>query len=117
MIKHYLKIAFRNLWKYRNQTLVSIAGLAVGFVCFAISALWIRHEMTYDSFHKNADRMYLVNQSGFFTEIIDGTPYPLAGYLKSTFPEIANAVAVVRETIDFKHEGINRKTSILRVDS
>jgi hypothetical protein len=30
MIKHYLKIAFRNLWKYKNQTLVSVIGLAVG---------------------------------------------------------------------------------------
>jgi hypothetical protein len=32
MIKHYLKVAFRNMWKYRNQTLVSVAGLAVGAV-------------------------------------------------------------------------------------
>jgi hypothetical protein len=35
MIKHYLKIAFRNLWKYKSQTLVSVAGLATGFVCLA----------------------------------------------------------------------------------
>ena len=52
MIKHYLKVAFRNLMKYKTQSLVSIIGLAVGFTCFALSALWIRYEMTYDDFHE-----------------------------------------------------------------
>ena len=50
MIKHYLKVAFRNLAKYKVQSIVSILGLAVGFVCFALSTLWIRYEMTYDTF-------------------------------------------------------------------
>ena len=54
MIKHYLKVAFRNLMKYKTQSLVSIIGLAVGFTCFALSVLWIRYEMTYDTFHNGA---------------------------------------------------------------
>ena len=60
MITHYLKVAVRNLLKYKTQTIVSILGLAVGFVCFALSAFWIRYEMTYDAFHEDADRIYLV---------------------------------------------------------
>ena len=60
MIKHYLKVAFRNLMKYKTQSLVSIIGLAVGFTCFALSVLWIRYEMTYDTFHKGAERIYMV---------------------------------------------------------
>ena len=51
MIKHYLKVAFRNLMKYKPQSFVSIIGLAVGFTCFALSVLWIHYEMTYDNFH------------------------------------------------------------------
>jgi len=39
MIVHNLKIAFRNLWKYMTQNIISIIGLAVGFTCFAFSAL------------------------------------------------------------------------------
>ena len=54
MIYHYLKIAFRNLIKYKTQSIVSIVGLAIGFTCFALSALWIRYEMTYDTFHEGA---------------------------------------------------------------
>ncbi|MDR1182923.1 MAG: ABC transporter permease [Bacteroidales bacterium] len=116
MIKHYFKVAFRNMWKYRNQTLVSVAGLAVGFVCFAMSTLWIRYEMTYDSFHKNADRMYCVNWQDT-DGIARFTPSPLAGYLKSTFPEIASAVPVSLENLDFKYEGTSHKSDILRIDS
>ena len=55
MITHYLKVAFRNLVKYKTQTLISIIGLSVGFTCFALSVLWIRYEMTYDNFHERSE--------------------------------------------------------------
>jgi hypothetical protein len=96
MIHHYLKIAFRNMWKYKGQTLVSVAGLAVGFVCFAMATLWIRYEMTYDSFHKNADRMYYINVPD--VNSVHGisaiTPNMLASHLKETFPEISRATTI-----------------------
>lgn len=63
MIYHYLKIAFRNLIKYKTQSIVSIVGLAIGFTCFALSVLWIRYEMTYDDFHEdqNASTWQAIN--------------------------------------------------------
>ena len=69
MIKHYLKVAFRNLAKYKVQSIVSILGLAVGFVCFALSTLWIRYEMTYDTFHEGAERIYLVRAHYVFRSV------------------------------------------------
>jgi ABC-type antimicrobial peptide transport system permease subunit len=97
MINHYIKIAVRNLLKYRGQTLISVVGLAVGFACFAMSALWIRYEMTYDAFHKNADRMYCVEVPNIYARngLTRMSPYPLAEYLKATFPEIKNAVLFI----------------------
>ena len=94
MITHYLKIAFRNMRKYKNQTLISVIGLAVGFTCFALAMLWIRYEMTFDSFHKNARQMYVVYRSDSYlpTGYNRDTPYALAAYLKQTFPEIADAI-------------------------
>ncbi|MDR0724792.1 MAG: ABC transporter permease, partial [Prevotellaceae bacterium] len=96
MIKHFLKVAFRNLRKYKSQTLVSVVGLAVGFACFAIAMLWIRYEMSFDRFHKNAERIYCVYQSSEFTPsgFTRRNPHPLAEYLKKTFPEIARAVSI-----------------------
>lgn len=79
MIKHYLKVAFRNLMKYKIQSLVSIIGLAVGFTCFALSVLWIRYEMTYDNFHEGAERIYLAGSS--FRLYGDGFTYNSSSFL------------------------------------
>lgn len=90
MIKHYLKVAFRSLLKYKLQSIVSIIGLAVGFTCFALSVLWIRYEMTYDDFHNGADRIYLVraHYSDNPGKLSNTTPYPLVDYLRENMPEI-----------------------------
>lgn len=90
MLKHYLKIGFCNLIKYKLQSMISIAGLSVGFVCFCLSALWIHHELTYDNFHKDAHLIYRVRVADTWKGVglSSMTPYPLAGYLKETFPEI-----------------------------
>ena len=55
MIQHYFKIAFRNILKYKTQSIISILGLAVGFTCFALANLWIHYEMTYDAYHEGPD--------------------------------------------------------------
>lgn len=96
MTRHYIKIAFRNLLKYRTQSIISIIGLAIGFASFALSGLWIRHEMTYDSFHKDADRIYRADNK---TNMGDGklsriTSLLLADHLKQNFPEIEQACFV-----------------------
>lgn len=87
MLQHYIKLAFRNLIKYKSQSVISIIGLAIGFTCFALSTLWIRYEQTYDTFHKGADRIYLVRVESYMSSsgISEITPYPLAGFLKATF--------------------------------
>jgi ABC-type antimicrobial peptide transport system permease subunit len=121
MIKHYLKVAFRNMWKYKGQTLISVIGLAVGFACFAMATLWIRYEMSYDSFHKNAGRMYCVNLPNVFTPtgFTRNGPQQLAGYLKSTFPEIAKATTVRprNNSFYFKLDGVPHKADMLEIDS
>jgi hypothetical protein len=76
------------------QSVISIIGLAVGFTCFALASLWIRYEMTYDTFHKDADRICFVSHWLEFSNedhLSHWTPYLLASHLKETFPEIEDA--------------------------
>ena len=40
MLLHYLKVAVRNLLKYKTQSIISMVGLAVGFACISLSAYW-----------------------------------------------------------------------------
>ena len=98
MILHYLKIAWRNLLKYRMQTAVNVVGIAVGFACFAFANLWMRYEASFDSRYEAADRMYLV-----YTEqpikaggLSPNVPYPTSTLLKQEFPEVEAACAFTR---------------------
>ena len=90
MITHYLKVAVRNLLKYKTQTIISILGLAVGFVCFALSAIWIEHESSFDHYRKDVERLYMVrtnhgyNEGGIQTHI----NYPFGNFLLENFPEV-----------------------------
>ena len=97
MLGHYLKIAWRNLLKYRTQTAVNIVGLAVGFACFAFSLIWIRYELTYDRYHKGAERLYLAyrvsptDATGYDLEVKDVVPL-----LRESFPEVEDVCGISR---------------------
>ncbi|MDL2323073.1 ABC transporter permease [Bacteroidales bacterium OttesenSCG-928-A17] len=100
MLKHNIIVAFRNLWKYKTQSLISVIGLAVGFTCFALASLWLRYEMTYDSFHKNAKDTYVVvlpnTQSPSGLMLLNTAVY--ANHLKETFPEVKDALFISKTT-------------------
>ena len=63
MIIHYLKVAIRNLLKYKRQNLISIGGLAVGLFCFCICFYISRFINSVDKCfenHKRIAEVYLV---------------------------------------------------------
>lgn len=57
MITHYLKVAVRNLLKYKTQNLISIVGLAVGLFCFCICFYISRFIMSVDKCFENHERI------------------------------------------------------------
>lgn len=90
MFHHYLKIAFRNIRKYKAQTVISVVGLALGLVCFSMSFLWMQYINSYEDFVPDADRIYLVGKdSSAFHEAADYiTPYIISDVLTENLPEI-----------------------------
>ena len=123
MIIHYLKIAFRNLFKYKTQSVISVLGLAVGFTCFALSAIWIHYEMTYDTFHEDAGQIHIIRKKddGSLTQngISNYTPYLLAQYLKDNFSEVKAACAtqIGYYAEDYYFNDQPHKLHDLRIDS
>lgn len=56
MLSHYVKVSFRELLKYRTQSIVSIIGLAVGFTTFILGGYWLWWETHFDnSIRKQTD--------------------------------------------------------------
>ena len=60
MIKNYFKIAWRNLKKNRLYALINITGLTIGIASCLLIGVYIRHELSYDRFNANADKIVRV---------------------------------------------------------
>ena len=121
MIQHYFKIAFRNILKYKTQSIISILGLAVGFTCFALANLWIHYEMTYDAYHEGADRMYILCKESIFgvNGYSTSMPYPASTLLKNDFPEVEAACAYTRwgQKADIKANDHKVEVHYIQADS
>ena len=60
MIKHYLKVSFRNLWKYKSFSAINILGLAIGMAACLLILQYVSFKLSFDQFHKNAKNIYRV---------------------------------------------------------
>ncbi|MFC1492918.1 ABC transporter permease [candidate division KSB1 bacterium] len=88
MLRNYLKVAFRNVMRYKVYSFINITGLAVGLACCIFIYLWVQNELSYDDFHENSERIFRVNyvyQSGRGNEYLC---YPVADRLAERYPEI-----------------------------
>lgn len=91
MLKNYLKIALRNLWKHKVFSFINVLGLTVGMsACFLIF-LYVNFEISYDAFNTKADRIYrLVTDIKTPSETINTgvTSWAFAPNIKNDFPEV-----------------------------
>ena len=97
MIRNYLKIAFRNLKRNKGFSFINILGLAIGMASAMLILLWIQHEMSYDRFHENKDRIYEAwNRSVFSGKLQcwNTTPKVLASAIQRDIPEVETTTRV-----------------------
>lgn len=77
--------------------MLNISGLALGLSSVIFIAIWVSHELSYDKFYKNSDRIYrvesLINFSGD-PAAWTITPAPLAESIVKDFPEVEDAVVL-----------------------
>ncbi|MBE9461651.1 ABC transporter permease [Dyadobacter subterraneus] len=97
MIRNYLKIALRNLWKDRLFSMISIVGLAAGLAVSIIIIQFVVHEWSYDKFHDNGPNIYrVIGRNKQFS--FPFTSSKLAGQLAAENPEIKAYTRVIRNT-------------------
>ncbi|HLN54718.1 MAG TPA: ABC transporter permease [Bacteroidales bacterium] len=63
-MNNYLKITLRNIRRQKFYAFINIAGLTIGLAASLLIILYILDELSYDSFHRNAGRIYRVNLLG-----------------------------------------------------
>ena len=91
MFKNYIKVAIRNIRRYKGYSFINICGLSIGMAVCILIMLWIQDELSYDWFHKNAAQIYRVglsektgNKTGHW--IVQAPA--LAPAMKAEFPEV-----------------------------
>src|SRR5689334_3136253 len=94
MLSNYLKVAWRHLLQHKGFSFINIFGLAIGMTFAILIGLWIQYETSFDTFHKNADRIAMARKHVLFNNeksTQDATPLPLYYAFKSEFPEVKRA--------------------------
>lgn len=91
MLRHNIKIAFRNFKKDKSTFLINLVGLSTGLACAILIFMWVNDERSVDKFHKNDNHLFRVfsnyDENGqISTE--KGLPPLLAKALQKEIPEV-----------------------------
>lgn len=93
MIRHFLRISFRQLRRNRVYSFINIAGLTVGLAGFVIVLLYLNFELSYDKWDSRLARVYKISERTD-EEVLEQTPAPLARFLSQQVPAIEAATRV-----------------------
>jgi len=93
MLRNYLKIALRNLFRHKAYSFINIAGLAIGMASSIIIFLWVQHELSFDKFHKKASSIYrVIGRAGDFNFAVN--PAGMPAELQTQLPAIRSTVRI-----------------------
>jgi len=108
MLRNYLKVALRIIFRHKGYSLINIFGLAAGMTCCILILLLVQDELQFDKFHKNGADLCVVGMHGRFGDNIStgSTTAPAVGpALAEEYPEIIRSARFNRTSIiALKHE-------------
>lgn len=97
MIRNYFKVAVRNILKYKFFSAINIFGMSIGITSCLLIILYVTNELSYDTFHLDADRIYQVGLHGKLggqdIQVANTCP-PMAAALVADIPEVEEATRI-----------------------
>lgn len=94
MFYNHLKIAFRSLWRKKSFTIINMLGLAIGIAASLVIFVVIRHELSFDQYHRQANNVYRMTTSYVFRSNGEvesrkaAVPWPLPDVLRRDYPQL-----------------------------
>ena len=120
MLRNYLTVAYRNLVRYKVYSAINITGLAIGIAFCILTFLYVRHEWSFDAFHKKADRIYRIYNTGEVGEGSDASAYmpgPLGPALAEAFPtQMQNVVRINTSSRTLQYGDHSSRERVIYVD-
>ncbi|MFK7831732.1 MAG: FtsX-like permease family protein [Winogradskyella sp.] len=121
MLRNYLKIALRNLYRHKGFTLLNITGLAIGMTAGFLVLLYVNFELSYDNMHSKGNYIYrVVADIDTPSEKIEA---PIAAWavgpnIEKEFPEILKFTRVSDEDFTIVKDGTKfLEEQVIAVDS
>ena len=88
MLRNYILIAFRSLFKNKVYAFINIFGLAIGIACCIYIYLFVQDELSYDKFQVKYDRIYRVLYHATNGKDYAHVPPVISPLLTEYFPEV-----------------------------
>ena len=91
LLGNYFKIALRKIVRQKGYSFINVAGLAVGLAACLLILLWVKDELSYDTYHEKAGRIYRVSvlgQSSGVSERVAIAPFVSAPAFAAEIPEV-----------------------------
>jgi putative ABC transport system permease protein len=101
MFKNYLKVALRNIIRYKGYSLISIVGLAIGLGMGMVSISYVVRELSWEDCHQNHDRIYRVEMRYQHAD----TAWSSARVMAPLGEAIAEEIPGVDHVAVFRHQG------------
>jgi putative ABC transport system permease protein len=106
MFRNYLVTALRNFTRYKLYSFINLVGLAVGLACAIFIILFIRDELSYDTWLPDTGNLYRMEMTYHFPgrppEGTAGGPFRLAPLMKIGIPEIQDITRLLHEPMTVK---------------
>lgn len=97
MLRHFVKIAARNVLKFKIFSFINITGLAIGMAGAIILLLWVQNQLNIDQFHQKKDNIYKLyanKETDGKTITYPNISAPLAEIIKKEVPEIKQLIRI-----------------------
>jgi putative ABC transport system permease protein len=91
MLKNLIKTAFRHILKHPGYSFLNVLGLTLGITSALFLLIYVSDEVSYDSYHEKADRIYRVSSK--ITETDDSFTWivaqiPFGPQVAQDYPEV-----------------------------
>ncbi|HEY2531829.1 MAG TPA: ABC transporter permease [Xanthobacteraceae bacterium] len=121
MFRNYLATAWRSARRDRFYALLNVFGLALGFAVAIVIWLFVRYELSYNSFLPGYQDVYWIRltiaETGQRPVTLRGTPARMAAELKLDFPEIVATTRTRTQYVGLRHGDVEAVENILWVDA
>jgi len=126
MLKNYYVTMVRNLLRSKGYTALNIFGLTIGIAAFLFIWLWVQDELSYDKFHKDHEKIFIVMDNQTYngqTYTFQAVPGLMASAIRDEVPEVEfattvnweNNYLVSKDSIKFLEKGIYAESDFFKV--